>query len=53
MRFRDYLREHREDAEAYEALKRQLALRFESDRRSYTEAKDHFCARIDRLFAGG
>jgi hypothetical protein len=49
IRFRDYLRQHPEQASAYEALKRELAARFGSDNRAYSDAKSEFCARIDRL----
>ncbi|RWR13110.1 GrpB family protein [Paenirhodobacter populi] len=50
--FRDYLRAHPDEARAYEALKRDLAARFRTDRRAYAAAKDAFCARIDRLVRG-
>lgn len=49
IRFRDYLRRHPDQASAYDALKRELAARFGSDTRAYSEAKSEFCARIDRL----
>ena len=49
IRFRDYLRQHPEDAAAYEALKRELAARFKSDTRAYSDAKSEFCARIEQL----
>lgn len=51
LRFRDHLREHPDEASAYEALKRRLAQRFGADRRSYTASKAEFCDRIDRLSA--
>ncbi|MGH3102588.1 MAG: GrpB family protein [Gaiellaceae bacterium] len=42
--FRDHLRAHPDDAAAYEALKRGLAERFRTERRSYTDAKGDFVA---------
>jgi GrpB-like predicted nucleotidyltransferase (UPF0157 family) len=48
--FRDYLREHGDVAREYEALKRQLAVRFNaaesSSREAYANAKDEFIERI-------
>jgi GrpB-like predicted nucleotidyltransferase (UPF0157 family) len=49
IRFRDYLRQHPAQAFAYEALKRELAARFGSDTRAYSDAKSEFCARIEQL----
>jgi GrpB-like predicted nucleotidyltransferase (UPF0157 family) len=46
--FRDHLRTHREDAQRYEALKRDLAARYRDDREAYTEAKSAF---IDEILA--
>ena len=40
--FRDHLRTHPEDADAYAALKRALAARHGRDREAYTEAKTDF-----------
>ncbi len=40
--FRDYLREHREEAKAYHELKVRLAERFGTDRLGYNEAKTEF-----------
>ncbi len=40
--FRDYMRTHREDAELYAQLKRQLAKQYGYDRSGYTDAKDPF-----------
>ena len=37
--FRDYLRVRREEAERYEALKRELAVRYPNERAAYTDAK--------------
>jgi GrpB-like predicted nucleotidyltransferase (UPF0157 family) len=44
--FRDYLREHRETAQAYERLKHLLAKRFHNDREAYTQAKGHFIRQV-------
>jgi GrpB-like predicted nucleotidyltransferase (UPF0157 family) len=44
--FRDHLRTHPEDARRYNALKRELAVRFASDREGYTEAKAPFIREI-------
>lgn len=46
LEFRDRLRNHPEEARAYESLKRELARRFGNDREAYTETKGGF---IDRL----
>jgi GrpB-like predicted nucleotidyltransferase (UPF0157 family) len=43
---RDYLRSHPADADAYGALKRDLAERFGEDRDGYTDAKDDFVRAI-------
>ncbi len=40
--FRDYMRGHGADAQAYAALKYQLAAQFDNDRAGYTEAKGPF-----------
>jgi len=40
--FRDYLRTHRDVAEEYGTLKRQLAKEFKHDREAYTDAKAEF-----------
>ncbi|MFQ4140731.1 GrpB family protein [Chlorogloeopsis sp. ULAP02] len=40
--FRDYLRIHSDEAKRYEALKRDLAARFRTDREAYTEAKSEY-----------
>jgi GrpB-like predicted nucleotidyltransferase (UPF0157 family) len=40
--FRDWLREHPEDARAYADLKRRLASEHANDRFGYTEAKGEF-----------
>ena len=44
--FRDYLRAHPEEAQWYEALKRQLAERFRTDRIAYAEAKSDYVATV-------
>lgn len=46
LRFRDHLRSHNQDREAYAALKRQLARRFPQDRLAYTEGKSEFIAEV-------
>jgi len=40
--FRDYLRTHPEDAQAYACLKQELAIRFGENREGYTDAKTEF-----------
>lgn len=40
--FRDYLRSHRDDADAYAKLKRKLAQQYRTDREAYTKAKGEF-----------
>jgi GrpB-like predicted nucleotidyltransferase (UPF0157 family) len=47
--FRDYLLEHPETAEAYEALKRDLAQRYADNRPMYTESKTGFIEQIIAL----
>jgi GrpB-like predicted nucleotidyltransferase (UPF0157 family) len=44
--FRDYLREHPEEAQRYADLKMTLAVRFASDRESYTNAKTEYVQSI-------
>jgi len=44
--FRDWLREHPSDRRDYEALKRELAVRYRDDRSGYTEAKAAFVNRL-------
>ncbi|MNR58995.1 hypothetical protein D3C85_1801460 [compost metagenome] len=46
--FRDYLREHPEDAKQYGDLKLELAQRFRNDRQAYTNAKGDFVREILR-----
>ena len=40
--FRDYLRTHKEEAQRYEALKRELAVPFRHDRLGYNDAKTDY-----------
>ncbi len=42
VRFRDWLRSHPEDRDAYAELKRALAVAHRDDRVAYTDAKTHF-----------
>jgi GrpB-like predicted nucleotidyltransferase (UPF0157 family) len=42
LRFRNFLRDHRDDARRYELLKRELAARFENDREAYSASKTDF-----------
>ncbi len=51
LRFRDYLRAHREVARAYSQLKARLAQQFPEDGERYTHGKDGFVAEVDRLAA--
>jgi GrpB-like predicted nucleotidyltransferase (UPF0157 family) len=44
--FRNYLREHADEAERYQQLKRELAQRHRSDREAYTRAKDCYVLRV-------
>lgn len=44
--FRDYLRSHHLEANAYASLKRELAVRFRDDRQAYNNAKSEFVERI-------
>lgn len=46
--FRDYMRTHREDAELYAQLKRQLAEQYGSDRSGYSDAKGPFIWEVMR-----
>jgi GrpB-like predicted nucleotidyltransferase (UPF0157 family) len=46
--FRDYLRANSDEARRYEALKRDLALRFPADREAYTEAKTDYMTAVYR-----
>jgi GrpB-like predicted nucleotidyltransferase (UPF0157 family) len=44
--FRDYLRRHPDEAQRYEALKRDLAARFRTDRDSYTNGKSEYIHKV-------
>jgi GrpB-like predicted nucleotidyltransferase (UPF0157 family) len=48
LNFRDYLRTHPEDAQAYSRLKEALAQKFPDDPENYTEAKSEFIQEMDR-----
>ena len=50
---RDYLRRHREEAEAYGKLKQELAQRHPDDRVAYTDGKSEWIARALRLASEG
>ncbi|MHA7879050.1 MAG: GrpB family protein [Saccharospirillum sp.] len=49
--FRDYLREHPQAAQQYEAIKRDARARFGDDRLAYAEAKSAFIEKIMALVA--
>ena len=51
--FRDYLRAHPQTMQQYAQLKQELAIRFESDREAYTQAKTEFVESIVALAAAG
>ena len=51
--FRDYLRVHPQTMQQYARLKQELAVRFESDREAYTQAKTEFVESIIALAAAG
>ena len=51
--FRDYLRAHPSDAEAYSRLKRTLAVQFAADREGYNRAKTEFIQEIVRRTQSG
>lgn len=44
--FRDYLRMYGEEAQRYEILKRDLALRYRHDREAYTQGKSDFVRQV-------
>jgi GrpB-like predicted nucleotidyltransferase (UPF0157 family) len=46
--FRDYLRARPDEARRYEALKRDLAVRYPTDREGYTDAKTEFVEAVYR-----
>ena len=45
---RDYLRTHKEVADAYGALKKKLALQFANDIESYCDGKDAFVKELEQ-----
>ena len=47
--FRDYLREHHDEAQRYLRLKRRLAQQYPSDREAYTRAKDSYIIDVVEL----
>jgi GrpB-like predicted nucleotidyltransferase (UPF0157 family) len=49
--FRDYLRDHPEEATIYERLKRQLAAEYQTDREAYTDAKSAYVEAVMRKTA--
>jgi GrpB-like predicted nucleotidyltransferase (UPF0157 family) len=49
LKFRDYLRAHPEEAQAYSQLKEALAETHRDDPDSYTDGKSEFIGRIDKL----
>ena len=49
--FRDYLRAHSEEAEAYERLKKRLAAEHPTDREAYTDAKSAYVDSVMRKAA--
>jgi GrpB-like predicted nucleotidyltransferase (UPF0157 family) len=49
--FRDYMRAHPDDAQAYSRLKESLAEKFPDDRESYTGGKSEFIREMDRKAA--
>jgi GrpB-like predicted nucleotidyltransferase (UPF0157 family) len=44
--FRDFLRTHHEVAEKYDRLKREMAMKYGSDREGYTNAKTEFIVSV-------
>ncbi len=53
LRFRDYLRAHHDEAQRYEALKREAAETFGNDREAYTQAKTAYMERIMGIVGTG
>lgn len=47
--FRDFLLKHQEYVEAYEKLKKDLAIQFSDDRKKYTAAKNNFIQNVLKL----
>ncbi|MFN7709933.1 MAG: GNAT family N-acetyltransferase [Holosporales bacterium] len=48
LKFRDWMRAHPEDRQAYAELKKNLAIRFKEDRFSYCVGKEDFITAIDK-----
>lgn len=44
--FREYMRTHPEEADKYEALKKELSEKYKQDREAYTEAKSDFISNV-------
>jgi GrpB-like predicted nucleotidyltransferase (UPF0157 family) len=51
--FRDYLREHPDEAQRYHGLKRDLAQRYRTDREAYTRAKDSYVLAVVEMARNG
>jgi GrpB-like predicted nucleotidyltransferase (UPF0157 family) len=51
LNFRDYLRIHPDEAQAYSQLKEELAQKYRDDSIAYTEGKNDFVQKIDRRAA--
>jgi GrpB-like predicted nucleotidyltransferase (UPF0157 family) len=51
LNFRDYLRTHPDEAQAYSQLKEKLAEQYRYDSENYTESKTDFVQRVNRLAA--
>jgi GrpB-like predicted nucleotidyltransferase (UPF0157 family) len=51
--FRDYLREHPDEAERYHQLKQELAQRHRSDREAYSRAKDAYVLAVIEIARNG
>lgn len=52
LRFRDYLRQHKEVAKEYAKLKRKLARKSQGNRDFYTPGKAEFIESVLRMAAG-
>lgn len=51
--FRDYLRQHPDEAKRYQQLKRDLALQYRSDREAYTRGKDSYVRAVVEMARKG
>jgi GrpB-like predicted nucleotidyltransferase (UPF0157 family) len=51
--FRDYLREHPDEAQRYHRLKRDLSQRYRTDREAYTRAKDSYVLAVVEMARKG